>query len=171
MMIISAARAAPQRAAWSAVASSVRVLASASAPSNAASRAGPLSAQAAALPAAQLRFAHAQAQAHSRTPAIHFRYGRRQQIDEQLGRSSSTTSSAAAPHGSASSPASPGLSFAAFDSMFPSKASKTYLDVPPMFGRPKLSADEGFWISSGGAFGDVPPPPPKGAKGAKPAKK
>jgi pyruvate/2-oxoglutarate dehydrogenase complex dihydrolipoamide acyltransferase (E2) component len=37
-----------------------------------------------------------------------------------------------------------------FDAMFPSKASKTYLDLPPMYGRPPISAAEADAIDMGG---------------------
>jgi hypothetical protein len=50
--------------------------------------------------------------------------------------------------------------------LYPSKATRDYYDLPPMFGRPPLSAVEAQMIETGGAP-YTPPPPPPGAKAAR----
>lgn len=94
----------------------------------------------------------------SRVPAIHFRHGKRPDIDAQTGLYSKHAHSAA--------PAHIGDYNQNLDVLFPSKASKGFLDVAPMFGRPPLNLDESFLIDSGGAYG-APPPAPVDKKKAK----
>ena len=123
------------------------------------------------VPVVTAHIAHAAA-AHRR-PSIHFTHGARATIDAELGQSSST-SNANSITGSSSSSSSSGGSgtnagnyLAQLESLFPSKiGAKNEFSVPPHFGRPRISDDEGFWITSGGAFG-APPPAPKVDKGGK----
>jgi hypothetical protein len=80
--------------------------------------------------------------ARHRRPLIKFRYGKR--FAETAPQSHPTVP---APSGR-----SPGDYLAAQASLFPSKAEKSYLSLPAMFGRPKLTEAEIRAISSGGAY-------------------
>lgn len=78
---------------------------------------------------------------HGRAPSIHFRYGKRDAVN-------------AAPR-----PASLALAFpndmnylAQLAKSMPSKATKSYLDLPALYGRPAFSAKEMAAIDSGGAY-------------------
>jgi pyruvate/2-oxoglutarate dehydrogenase complex dihydrolipoamide acyltransferase (E2) component len=138
------------------------------APAAAAPAPAPAPAAAAPAPAAAPKAAPAPASSGARVPSIHFRHGNRRAIDEQT----SLYSAGSAAAGS-SAPAHAGSYLAALDAAFPSKATRSILELPPMFGRPALDVAEGFWIESGGAYGAPPPPPADkkgGAKGGKPAK-
>ena len=90
-------------------------------------------------------------------------------IDAELGHFSSTahgSGSSSSDGAGASSAGAHGNYLAQLESLFPSKAgAKDPLSVPARFGRPPISEDEGFWITSGGAFGA--PPPAKVEKGKK----
>ncbi len=113
-----------------------------------------------------------------RRPSIHFTHGARATIDAELGLSTSSSSSS----NSSSSHSGGGGSgtnaagtpphattnyLAQLESLFPSKnGAKNAFSVPAHFGRPRISEDEGFWITSGGAYG-APPPAPKVDKGGK----
>ena len=66
---------------------------------------------------------------------------------------------------SSSSTTNQGNYNATLDTSFPSKATRSVLDFPPMYGRPKMSINEMYLIDSGGAYADVAPPAPK--KGSK----
>ena len=75
-----------------------------------------------------------------RSPSIAFRYGKRE--------------AAAAPKAAPPSPsaASPPTSFLrSLEQLYPSKATRSYLDLPPMFGRPRVGAKEAATVESGGA--------------------
>lgn len=107
---------------------------------------------------------------HVRTPAIHFRHGQRQVIDQQTnlyGNSNHSNSSSSSLRSGAasSSSAASGNYNATLDTSFPSKATRSLLDLPPMYGRPLMSINEMYLIDSGGAYADVAPPVPK--KGSK----
>ena len=111
--------------------------------------------------------------AHLRRPSIHFTHGARATIDAELGLSTSSSSNSSSHSGggsgisAAGTPAHATNYLAQLESLFPSKiGAKNSFSVPAHFGRPRISDDEGFWITSGGAFG-APPPAPKVDKGGK----
>jgi pyruvate/2-oxoglutarate dehydrogenase complex dihydrolipoamide acyltransferase (E2) component len=83
--------------------------------------------------------------AHARKPSIQFRYGKRE-----------TASVVAANKGGAPSAQSPASFFGNYneylDKVMPSKAKKSYLELPPLFGRPPISPAEMAAIQSGGAY-------------------
>ncbi len=76
--------------------------------------------------------------AHGRRPMIQFRHGRANQ------------EAAAGGAAAASTAAAPAEGSFDYDAAFPSKADKSYLDLPPMYGRPPISAAEAEAIDMGG---------------------
>lgn len=130
--------------------------ASATAPSPAPAAAAPKPAAAAPAPAPA---PVAAADSHSRVPSIRFRHGNRGAINAEIGLSGAAGSSSAKPASKAAAPkAAPAPVFTGsyaeqVAKAFPSKAgSKTYLDLPPAFGRPRISEAEARAIESGGAY-------------------
>lgn len=75
---------------------------------------------------------------HGRRPMIQFRHGK-------ANKSAATSASSGANTNVAATEAS-----FDFDAAFPSKADKSYLDLPPMYGRPAISAAEAEAIDMGG---------------------
>ena len=73
-----------------------------------------------------------------RSPSIAFRYGKRE-----------AAAKAAPPSPSAASP--PTSFLRSLEQLYPSKATRSYLDLPPMFGRPRVGAKEAATVESGGA--------------------
>ena len=116
--------------------------------------------------------AAAAAHAGSRKPAIHFRHGKRENIDAETGLYAGSGGAHAAAH-IASGGGDGGLwgasgSYAeALAAAFPSKATRDYFDLPARFSRPAMSVVEAAMISSGGAPYEPPPPPASDKKGAK----
>jgi len=93
-------------------------------------------------PAAQSGSAQgAAASSDGRRPMIQFRHGKANT------KSSIASSSAAA--GSAAGAVEASFDF---EAAFPSKTDKTYLDLPPMYGRPAISAAEAEAIDMGGVM-------------------
>lgn len=96
-----------------------------------------------------------------RIPSIHFKHGARAVIDAALGfgavkgQHSGGEGSSAAAHVRVS-----GDYLSELAALYPSKpGAKDSFAVPAQYGRPPISEDEGFMISSGGAYGKPPPPP------------
>ena len=88
---------------------------------------------------------------HARVPSLHFRYGKRDVIDAQMGRSRPKGGRAAA-GGLPAATAPAGSYMEQLAKAFPSKATRTYLDLPPAYGRPRVSEAEARAIESGGAY-------------------
>lgn len=82
---------------------------------------------------------------HARTPSIQFRYGKRE-----------SASVVPAPKAGVQFAAPPATFFGNYndylDKVMPSKAKKSYLELPPLFGRPPISPAEMAAIESGGAY-------------------
>ncbi|RYG46317.1 hypothetical protein EON67_09690 [archaeon] len=109
----------------------------------------------AAAPAASPVPAAAAAVAHhaGRKPSIHFRYGKRDRIAAEPAAPEFRSASASAPAPAARAPAAAAAaSIPAVPVFPPSKASKTFLDTPALFGRPPISSAEADAILSGGAY-------------------
>ena len=101
-----------------------------------------------------------------RVPSLRFRYGARDAINAQLGLDNNKSGSVAiktaqqqqqqqSPAKAPAAAAAPAGSWAEqMAKAFPSKApgGRTYLDLPPMFGRPRISDAEARAIESGGAY-------------------
>lgn len=124
----------------------------------AAGAAAPAAAQPAAPAAAPAASAASASASHAgeghRTPSIRFRYGKREAAPAAApARPAAAASSSKAAPATASIPGYSGGDYNAFLArLAPSKASKSYLDLPPAFGRPALSAREMAAIDSGGAL-------------------
>ena len=96
-----------------------------------------------------------------RRPAIHFRHGKRENIDAETGLYGSSIGGHHAPEDTSSYEAE-------LEKFFPSKiGAKNFLDLPPMFGRPQLTIVESAMITSGGSPYEPPPPPPGEKKSKK----
>ncbi len=108
--------------------------------------------------------------APARTPSIHFKHGARSAIDAELGFGGGARASAApaaATHVAVAAAGVTGDYALDLHTRYPHKAgARESTSVPARFGRPAMSEDEAFLISSGGAYGS-PPPPPKAAKDKK----
>lgn len=78
----------------------------------------------------------------SRVPSINFRFGKRV---VSAGPSTKIAATALPPQAAGSFEAQQAK-------LFPSKATKTYMTLPPMFGRPLMSDQEMRAIMSGGAY-------------------
>ncbi len=126
----------------------------------------PAPAPAAAQPATAAA-SHSSSSQSSRKPSIHFRHGKRDVIDAEMRSSTAAASAAAHSAGSAAS-VSAGDYEASLAAAFPSKATRDALSLPPMYGRPLLSSEEMYSITSGGAYDRVESADAgKGAKGKK----
>ena len=121
------------------------------APSHAPSGGAGIGAAATAPSAAATPSSTPEAHPHARVPSIRFRYGRR---DESPPLKAPTPGAPVATVAAWNTPAgasSEGYT-ALMTRLFPSKATRTFLDLPPAYGRPQISAKEAAAIESGGAY-------------------
>ena len=109
--------------------------------------------------AAAVEAASATPSSGGRVPSIRFRHGARDAINAELGLSSRpvsvaapTAAAPAAKPAAAVAPAPAGSYAEQVARSFPSKANKSYLDLPPMYGRPRIGEAEARAIESGGAW-------------------
>lgn len=95
---------------------------------------------------------HAAAEGH-RTPSIRFRYGKREAAPAPAAAPARPAAGKGAAAAAAAIPGYAGGDYNEFLArLAPSKAQASYLDLPPAYGRPALSAREMAAIDSGGAL-------------------
>lgn len=120
------------------------------------------------------------AQSHSvsasRKPSIHFKFGKRDAIDAELGMASSASpAQAGAAHKPSAPQAATQPASASFSGdwdeyvakNFPSKAKTDYLDLPAHYRRSLPSTEAEMFVITSGGCEYVPPPPPKEGKKGK----
>ena len=105
----------------------------------------------------------------ARIPSIHFKHGARAVIDAALGFGAVKGQHSGGGGSSAAAHAHVGGDYLSeLAALYPSKpGAKDSFAVPAQYGRPPISEDEGFMISSGGAYGKPPPPPADRKKATK----